>query len=718
MNTLKGLIEMRWNFRLNEWVYSFWEHFTTISYPKKFIIISAIFLSALFIADTLLFIEKIKDIETISNEISGVEYEKKVLNLLNKIIQHKILFLYEAEQNQPSDELKSLQHTVKEALDELIKIDRENSVWEQRSDFTQIEKINFKPEELLKTWNLISSNDSMSTPTQIEELHSDLIYQLISIINYVLIASELNLESDVFNTLLINITFTYLPREQDLISQAIILGDYNLKKLSSTTVETGQLISLNSLISSNLDNMQASIRSTLIRMRGSEEEKLYKQDIESTLANYSAEAYDFTNLIAVKIINVPSLAYPRSDFNTQGLNTLALGKSGSDQVLIILDQQLRAKRWYLIRQISLSIGISILIAALGFFIGLRVMQRISRPLLELFQANQQLAAGHWSTRVPIVSSDEVGQVGKAFNSMASMIEEYGRDLEKKVAQRTEELAQSLQKLKQMQKQLIVQEKLSSLGALTAGIAHEIKNPLNFINNFSESAMELTAKIVAMWETHKEAYDEKQIKDFNKKFTRLGDLVRKIHEHGKRADGIVIGMLSHARGTRGDMRTIKIVNLVEEAINLAYHGVRAKDTNFNVTFEKKFDANVELVDVVSGDFSRVLLNLINNSCYSVNVKKKQLGNTYDPIITVSILDRGENFAISVRDNGLGLSKEALEKLFTPFYTTKPPGEGTGLGLSISRDIIVSMHNGEILVDSQEGQWAEFTVLVPKKMVKKT
>ena len=275
-----------------------------------------------------------------------------------------------------------------------------------------------------------------------------------------------------------------------------------------------------------------------------------------------------------------------------------------------------------------------------------------------------------------------------------------------------ELRDSLERLKAAQANLIQAEKMASLGQLTAGIAHEIKNPLNFVNNFAGLSVELLDELKEVAEPVLAGMSEDARAGFGETIELITSNLDKISEHGKRADGIVKSMLSHSRGGTGDWQESNINALVEEALNLAYHGARAQDKDFNVTLERDF-AETRPIEVVPQDVTRVFLNLFGNGFYAA--RKRQLcatGSGYRPTLTVSTRDLGEAVEIKVRDNGTGIPPELRDKLFQPFFTTKPTGEGTGLGLSISYDIVTQQHGGTIGVDSEPGSFTEFTVRLPR------
>jgi PAS domain S-box-containing protein len=268
-------------------------------------------------------------------------------------------------------------------------------------------------------------------------------------------------------------------------------------------------------------------------------------------------------------------------------------------------------------------------------------------------------------------------------------------------------------LKAAQASLVQAEKMASLGQLTAGIAHEIKNPLNFVNNFAGLSVELLDELKETAAPALATLDDDKRADIDEVVGMLTGNLEKIAEHGRRADGIVRSMLEHSRGASGERREVDLNALVEEALNLAYHGARAQDANFNITLEGDPDPAIAPIELAPQEMTRVLLNLIGNGFYAAN-KRRHDGAAPDfrPALKVSTRDLGDAVEIRVRDNGAGISPEIRDKLFQPFFTTKPTGEGTGLGLSISWDIVTQQHGGTIEVDSREGEFTEFTIRLPR------
>jgi len=262
---------------------------------------------------------------------------------------------------------------------------------------------------------------------------------------------------------------------------------------------------------------------------------------------------------------------------------------------------------------------------------------------------------------------------------------------------------ALQELKSTQSQLIQSEKMASLGELTAGIAHEIQNPLNFVNNFSEVNKELVDEMQTELKAGK-------IDDAIAISNDIKDNEEKINHHGKRADAIVKGMLQHSRSSSGTKEPTNINALADEYLRLAYHGLRAKEKSFNATMKTDFDQTIGKINIIPQDIGRVILNLITNAFYAVKERQKAEGNTYEPTVEVSTMKEGNNALIAVKDNGNGIPPKILDKIFQPFFTTKPTGQGTGLGLSLSYDI-VKAHGGELKVETKEGEGSEFIIELP-------
>jgi signal transduction histidine kinase len=278
--------------------------------------------------------------------------------------------------------------------------------------------------------------------------------------------------------------------------------------------------------------------------------------------------------------------------------------------------------------------------------------------------------------------------------------------------RTRELTKSLEDLRTAQDRLVQTQKLASLGQLTAGIAHEIKNPLNFVNNFSGVSAELIDELKETF--GKVKVDANTLAEITELTNTLRDNLDKIVQHGKRADSIVKNMLLHSREGSGEHRLVDANALVEESLNLAYHGARAENQSFKINMERSLDPAAGKIDVFPQEITRALLNLISNGFYAATKRKEQdSSDGYEPTLAASTKNLGDGVEIRIRDNGTGISPEVREKMFNPFFTTKPAGEGTGLGLSITHDIIAKQHSGSIEVDTQPGEFTEIRIILPRK-----
>ena len=279
-----------------------------------------------------------------------------------------------------------------------------------------------------------------------------------------------------------------------------------------------------------------------------------------------------------------------------------------------------------------------------------------------------------------------------------------------VETRTRELSKSLQDLQAAQDRLVQTEKLASLGQLTAGIAHEIKNPLNFVNNFSALSAELIGELSDI--LHSAPLEDRMRRDIDELTSMLNGNLEKVVQHGKRADSIVRNMLLHSRQGASEQQQASINAIVDESLNLAYHGARAEQTGFNITLQRELDPEAGIIDLYPQEITRVLLNLISNGFYAASKRKEATGETFEPTLIAMTRNLGDMVEIRIRDNGTGIPHELKEKIFNPFFTTKPAGEGTGLGLSMSHDIVVKQHGGRIDVASAPGEFTEFIITLPR------
>ncbi|MEO7175531.1 MAG: ATP-binding protein, partial [Saprospiraceae bacterium] len=311
-------------------------------------------------------------------------------------------------------------------------------------------------------------------------------------------------------------------------------------------------------------------------------------------------------------------------------------------------------------------------------------------------------------------SDESWNLLKRAASVFSLAYSRFKDLAKartdliKLKEEKKRAEDALTNLQATQKQLIQSEKMASLGELTAGIAHEIQNPLNFVNNFSEVSKELLDEL-------NDELENGNLEDVREIMRDVIQNLEKITHHGKRADAIVKGMLQHSRSSNGEKEPTDINALCDEYLRLSYHGLRAKDKSFNATMKTDFDESIGNINIISQDIGRVILNLLTNGFYAVSERRDTLhtsqgGNSYEPTVSISTKKMVDKVDIRVSDNGNGIPQKVLDKIFQPFFTTKPTGKGTGLGLSLSYDI-VKAHGGELKVETMEGEGTVFIIQLP-------
>lgn len=305
-----------------------------------------------------------------------------------------------------------------------------------------------------------------------------------------------------------------------------------------------------------------------------------------------------------------------------------------------------------------------------------------------------------------ITAFKLDRTEKVKRTTAILLEETIQELElkrKAVEESNDALQKSLEELKAAQQQLIQSEKMASLGELTAGIAHEIQNPLNFVNNFSDVSTELVDEM-------NEEIDKGNLEDAKQIAQDLKNNLEKINHHGKRAGDIVKGMLQHSRTSSGQKELTDINALADEYLRLAYHGLRAKDKTFNAATKTDYDESIGLIKIIPQDIGRVVLNLITNAFYAVTERKKLAVEGYEPIVAIRTKKYSDKVEVHVKDNGTGIPQKALDKIFQPFFTTKPTGQGTGLGLSLSYDI-VKAHGGELKVETKEGEGSKFIISLP-------
>jgi len=354
------------------------------------------------------------------------------------------------------------------------------------------------------------------------------------------------------------------------------------------------------------------------------------------------------------------------------------------------------------------------------------MNQHLQKILDFIQQNENLSAEQKAAiskslkdadKEFAITEFKLDRTEKVKRTTAILLEETIEELEQKrkaIEETNAALQKSLEELKATQAQLIQSEKMASLGELTAGIAHEIQNPLNFVNNFSEVNTELIDEL-------SQEVDKGNLEEVKAIAKDIKENEQKINHHGKRADAIVKGMLQHSQATKGQKEPTDINALCDEYLRLSYHGLRAKDKSFNATMKTDFDASLEKINTIPQDIGRVILNLLNNAFYAVDEKKRSGIENYEPTVSISTSrsphpGRGAGGAVQIKvsDNGNGIPQKVLDKIFQPFFTTKPTGQGTGLGLSLSYDIIKA-HGGEIKVETNEGEGTIFIIELPKTIL---
>jgi two-component system, NtrC family, sensor kinase len=333
-------------------------------------------------------------------------------------------------------------------------------------------------------------------------------------------------------------------------------------------------------------------------------------------------------------------------------------------------------------------------------IGISAMVLLFTSFLVVFISNQRKKLQYHKNLQAMHEEQE--QLLKEQNAL---LEQRVRERTAELSEQKEDLQKALHELKASQSQLIQKEKMASLGELTAGIAHEIQNPLNFVLNFSEINAELLAEIKGRMAS--ETLPKSFTDDIDPLVNDFTDNLHKIIHHGKRADGIVKNMLQHSRKRDGVMELCDLNELTEEYLKLGYYGFRAKHKSFNCHVQTSYGENIGHINLIAQDFGHILVNLLNNAFFSMNEKMKLKVKDYEPILNVDTEKKGNKALIKIRDNGMGISPKIIDKIFQPFFTTKPTGEATGLGLSLSYDMIKA-HQAELKVDSIEGEYAAFTI----------
>ena len=460
-----------------------------------------------------------------------------------------------------------------------------------------------------------------------------------------------------------------------------------------------------------------------------------KAALESDLKAISAVDPAVVEAIGGEVYTMTDLARQAgvaysSDDSAAGNALLAQAKSHIlsiddhlDKIVDRVEQQAVRRRDMSTRQAELAVklaivgGIGALVIALGFTA--LTVHSITVPLKQLDRSIASITRGELNVAMPPSGVPEIAAMTGTLGMLRDSLIERDRlerdrqraELETRAARDTAEAA--LHDLKAAQANLIQAEKMASLGQLTAGIAHEIKNPLNFVNNFASLSIGLVDELNEAAAPALASLNERRRREVDEAADMLVGNLRRIVEHGKRADNIVKSMLAHSRSGGGDRESVDLNALVDESLNLAYHGARAQDQNFNISIERAYCANIAPIALVPQDMTRVFLNLFGNAFYAANKRRRETNDgEFKPTLTVTTRDVGETVEVRVRDNGSGIPTEIRDKLFQPFFSTKPTGEGTGLGLSISYEIVTKQHRGTIEVSSTVGEFTEFTVCLPR------
>jgi signal transduction histidine kinase len=394
-----------------------------------------------------------------------------------------------------------------------------------------------------------------------------------------------------------------------------------------------------------------------------------------------------------------------------------------DKIVDGLEQQAVARRDISTRQAELAVklaiagGIGALALALGFTA--LTVHSITVPLKQLDRSIASITRGELNVAMPPSGVPEIAAMTRTLGMLRDSLIERDRlererqraEMETRAARDTAEAA--LNDLKAAQANLIQAEKMASLGQLTAGIAHEIKNPLNFVNNFASLSVGLLDELNQAAAPALASLDKQRRREVEETSGMLTGNLQRIVEHGKRADNIVKSMLAHSRSGGGNRESVDLNALVDESLNLAYHGARAQDQDFNITLERAYRENMAPIALVPQDITRVFLNLFGNAFYAANKRRRETSDgEFRAKLMVTTRDVGKAVEVRVRDNGSGIPTEIRDKLFQPFFSTKPTGEGTGLGLSISYEIVTKQHRGTIEVSSIVGEFTEFTVCLPR------
>jgi len=509
----------------------------------------------------------------------------------------------------------------------------------------------------------------------------------------VIIISDLNLNAAALRNA--QLQYTFAPNETDREEQVGILLDFIDR------------------IENNRDAYEEIVAEAQARDLYSTEEQALYRGFDLKWEQYLDHSLQLVMLLeenrrpqAISLITGPAqLVF--EDFSTDLEGLVELNREGAAEAAVRAENTFQATR-------SVARLLLLLSALASTVIAFGLVRLITVPVRALVRAAGRVAQGDLGVQLYNQSADEIGTLSKSFNKMTNALRAASQETQRQQAvieRKNKDLETALKQLRTTQQQLVVREKMASLGQLTAGIAHEIKNPLNFVNNFAALSSELVDELQEALESRRHLPVEEALASVQELLQDLRFNSEKIEEHGKRADSIVRGMLEHSRGQSGQPVSTNLNTLLEEYLTLSYHGVRAQDINFQVTIKRDLASSLPLITVVQQDLSRVFLNLFSNAFYAVQERALRGEPGYEPMVSVRTRAQGGRVAIQVQDNGGGIPPALQERIFEPFFTTKPSGSGTGLGLSLSYDIITQGHGGRLYVESTPGEGATFFIDLP-------
>lgn len=688
-----------------------------LKYPQKFLLISIIFLLPLGLVMYLLLSEIDDRIDFARKEMLGIQYLRPLRVLYEQVAQSRVLArAYTGGRVGLRPEVLRKQRLIDESLERLFAVDQQ---------LGQLLNSTGRYGTLQESWRFLKVKVLSLEPQDSDDLHAGMLTDLHELSARVGDSSNLILDPDLDSYYVMDAVLLKLPQGEALAAQTQVFGQKSIvagKTLSAE--ERAEFIRLAGLLRSNLDETTKGMDIAF----GNNPAGTLKPHLERPLRDHAAATGEFLRLLESDLIKARTIKVTPEEFDRVAVQALTANFTFWDQSAIELDDLLQrriagfARQKYLVEVFSVVALVGVCYLLIAFYLA------VMRTVRSLRESSDRMVGGSIDHAVSLETRDELGQVVTSFNNIATKLREEwtqareestraraaeaALEMQKRAAeQKSEELAGALQQLKAAQDQLLVKEKLASLGTLTAGIAHEIKNPLNFVTNFAQLSTELVGELGEEITRVKDRLGEDDSAQLMDLLTTLQQNVTRISEHGHRADRIVRDMLAHSRQQSGERQLTDVNALLDQYVALAYHGMRAQDSSFNVTLETHYDKTLPRIPVHAQDLSRVFLNLVNNACYAVRARQKTEANGFTPTIAATTRNLGDRVEIRIRDNGSGIPATVRNRLFQPFFTTKPTGEGTGLGLSISYDIVVQGHQGSIQVESEEGQFAEFIIALP-------